>query len=212
MSPASTPHDDRPVGRNPRAGRARGRRRRRALLVAAAVLALLLVGPSPAGAHTDLLQGSPGPGQRVGGEVDVIDLVFAEPVTEAAVTITGPDGEDIGGEMTAADGLIIRFSLDEPLTEPGDYQLDYEMISFDTDFTARGYNFTYDPSAPEPIRLGVEVEPEGTNWPMIIASVVLMAALAGLVFLFVKRTDAQRQQVGAGADDVTKSGDGEDAG
>lgn len=201
---------------------------RAVLVLLVAAVAQLTVGIAPAAAHTDLLQGSPGPGQRVGGEVEVVDLVFAEPVTEAVVMITGPDGEDIAGEMTAADGLIIRFSLDAPLTEPGDYQLDYEMISFDLDFTERGYNFTYDPAAPEPIRLGVEVEPEGTNWPMIIASVVLMAALAGLLFLFVKRTDAQRGEPAPAGDDeppsdgdataategdtATESGDGEDAG
>lgn len=180
------------------------------------MLLVLLSTISPAAAHTDLLQGSPGPGQRVGGEVEVIDLVFAEPVTEALVTVTGPNGEAVTGEMSAADGLIIRFDLDEPLSEPGDYQLDYEMISFDLDFTERGYNFTYEPSAPEPIRLGVEVEPEGRNWPMIAASVVLMAALAGLLFLFVKRADAQRVAAADGGETTdaatTESGEGDDAG
>ena len=184
----------------------------RGLTLLIALVASVALGAGPAGAHTDLLQGSPGPGQRVGGEVDVVDLVFAEPVTEAVVTITGPDGETVAGEMTAADGLIIRFRLDDALTEPGDYQLDYEMISFDTDFTERGYNFTYDPTAPEPIRLGAEVEAEGTNWLVIIASAVLMAALAGLLFVFVKRTDAQRNALEVGGDGASNSSDGEDAG
>ncbi|MEL7156548.1 MAG: hypothetical protein AAFN30_08110, partial [Actinomycetota bacterium] len=67
------------------------RARRVGLLAVVALVGLVtvVVGPAhPAAAHTDLLQASPGPGQRAGGDVRFIDLVFTEPVTEATVTVT----------------------------------------------------------------------------------------------------------------------------
>ncbi|MEL7156402.1 MAG: hypothetical protein AAFN30_07370, partial [Actinomycetota bacterium] len=110
----------------------------------------------------------------------------------ATVTVTS-GGVEVPGEMTATDGIIIRFTLDEPITDPGRYDVEYRMISFDLDNTVDGFFFEYDPTAPEPIRLGVEVEPEGTNVVVVVASVVLMAAVAGLLLLFVRRTDARRR-------------------
>ncbi|MEM8925631.1 MAG: copper resistance protein CopC [Actinomycetota bacterium] len=173
------------------------------------VFGTALLGPTaPAFAHTDLLQASPGPGQLVGGTVEVIDLVFTEPITEARVTVTR-DGQDVPGTMVNTDGIIIRFELDEPITEPGRYDVRYEMISFDLDDTADGFFFEYEPSAPEPFRLGVVQEPEGTNWVMVAASAVLMAALAGLLFIFVKRVDGQRR-AGVLDGDAAASVDGDD--
>lgn len=173
------------------------------LVVAASTTAgLVVISAGPAAAHTDLLQASPGPGQRAGGEIRFIDLVFTEPVTEATVSVTS-GGTELPGRMTATDGIIIRFELDEPITDVGRYEVEYRMISFDLDNTIDGFFFEYDPAAPEPLRLGVEIEPEGTNWVVVAASAVLMAAVAGLLFLFVKRTDARRRvesgdDVGAG--------------
>ena len=162
-------------------------------VVLAVATVLGLVAAQPASAHTDLLQGSPAPGQNVGGRIDFIDLVFTEPVSEAVITVTF-DGEVLSGTMAATEGPIIRLDLDEPLSDPGRYEVRYEMISFDLDDTVETFFFTYDPAAPEPPRLGVVVESSGTNWAAIIASAVLLAALAGLLYLFVKRLEAQRDE------------------
>ncbi len=164
-----------------------------AALVVVGLAAGLLAGPlaRPASAHTDLLQASPGPGQRAGGDIRFLDLVFTEPVSDAQVTVT-LDGEVVAGETTATDGIIIRFELDEPLATPGRYEVAYDMISFDLDETADGYFFFYEPSAPEPLRLGV-VEDPGPNWTVIGASVVLGACVVGLLFLFVTRLESQRR-------------------
>jgi len=80
-----------------------------------AVVALVLAfAPfTAAGAHTDLLQGSPGPAQRVGGTVDFIDLVFVDVVTEATITLEDPSGQVVDGVTTVSDGQILRYEMEE---------------------------------------------------------------------------------------------------
>ena len=155
------------------------RRWPRVAAVALAVTCLLLAGPVPGGAHTDLLQGSPGPAQRVGGTVDFVDLVFLGPVSDAAVEVLDPDGRAVAGEMEVADGQIIRFRM-EPLTRPGAHVVNYEMVSGDGDDTAASYSFTYEPDAPPATRIGAAELPEedGTVGRLLrIAAVALATAL-----------------------------------
>lgn len=156
-----------------------------AIVVALAALAL------PAAAHTELLQASPGPGQRAGGEIDFIDLAFFEPVTDASVDVVH-DGEVVSGSMSVTDGSIVRFDFDEPLSSTGAYEVTYRMTSFDLDQTEAGFTFTFEPDAPQALRLGV-VEPTGRNWVAIIATVILIASLVGLAFVFVSRLEAKRR-------------------
>lgn len=170
-------------------------------VLAAMVLAVVGPGPEPAAAHTDLLQASPGAGQRAGGRIDFVDLVFFEPVTDAEISVL-LDGESLPGRTTVPDGSIIRFSLDEPLSEAGSYEVRYSMISYDLDPHQSSYTFAFDPDAPQALRIG-EVEPEGRNWPQIIATIVLVACLAGLAFLFLGRLEARRRLARPdGADDL----------
>ncbi|MEL6983971.1 MAG: copper resistance protein CopC [Actinomycetota bacterium] len=179
----------RPVGAPPRP-RAVGLATAAFLAVVTVVLAVV-----PVGAHTDLIQGSPGPGQRVGGDVDFIDMVFGAPVTEVEVVLLGPDGMSIAGEMEVADGQIIRHRLDEAVTEPGRYLVEYEMISDDGDFTERSYFFDYDPAAPAPTRLG-EVDIPDESWfttRNVIAALAVLALLAacGVLVRRLRRTRAE---------------------
>ena len=162
------------------------------LLAAVVVLGLLLgVAVQPAAGHTDLLQASPGAGQRAGGEIDFIDLAFFEPVSGASVTVVH-DGATVPGSMTVTDGSIIRFAFDEALSSAGTYDVTYEMISYDLDETRGSFSFTFEPEAPQARRIGT-VEPEGRNWVQIIATGVLIAALAGVAFLFLSRLESRRR-------------------
>lgn len=153
------------------------------LLAALGVIPVPGAGPGMAGAHTDLLQGSPGPNQASGGTIDFVDLVFAAPVTEVQVQVTGPDEQIVPGSMEIDEGQIIRHEMSE-LTEPGRYVVRYQMVSDDGDFTEGGYFFTYDPTAFQPTRLGqVDVQPEDGDLTRRIALVVLVVALVGMCVL-----------------------------
>ena len=165
-------------------------------LVGLAILVAMLVasGPARVGAHTELLQGSPGPGQRVGGTVDFIDLVFLAPVTDVELTLRGPGGEVKGGEMVVADGQIIRYRMDDALTTPGRYVVEYQMVSDDGDLTEAGYFFLYDEDAFEPARLGAGDVPDPplVTLPRALAAaaVVILGSACVVLLGRVRRTRA----------------------
>ena len=166
------------------------------LAIAAAFVAPAL-GATPASAHTDLLQASPGPGQRVGGDVDFVDLVFLEPVSGATVEVS-LDGAILDGSMVVAEGSIIRYELAEPLSSPGRYEVAYRMRSFDGDQTEETFPFTFEPDAPQALRIGDPVTGEvpnggGRNWVQLLATAVLIASVAGLAFLFLTRLERRRR-------------------
>ncbi len=170
-----------------------------AVVVATGALVVGLVGAGPAAAHTDLLQASPGPGQRAGGTIDFIDLAFTEPVTEAAVQVLF-GGSSLPGQVTVGEGAIIRFELDEPLAQSGTYEVRYQMISYDLDPTESSFSFLFEPDAPQAFRIGqVPEEDTGRNWTQIIATAVLVASLAGLAFLFLNRIESRRRLTAAGS-------------
>ncbi len=169
-------------------------------LVLVLLLAVVVGSTSAASAHTDLLQGSPGPGQQVGGTVDFVDLVFVDPVANAAVTIEGPDGQELGGTTVVTDGQIIRYEM-APLTEVGRYVTRYSMISADGDFTESGFFFVYEPSAIEPIRLGdADIPSSGWSPVAIAASVVFGLAMIGLVLVFLAKLERDRAAAAAVGD------------
>lgn len=158
------------------------------VLLIIALFSLVLSGP--AGAHAELLQASPGPTQRVGGEIDFIDLVFIDFVTGGQVTVEF-DGEVVPGVVTEPEGQFVRFKFDEPITAEGRYDVTYRTIGADLDDTTESYFFTYAESAPQPVRLGI-VEPEGRNWPLLIASAVLIVSMLGVAFLLLGRVEQKR--------------------
>jgi methionine-rich copper-binding protein CopC len=172
----------------------------RPVLLALAALAggvggiLTVGGADPAAAHTDLLQASPGPSQQAGDPLQFIDLAFLEPVSDAVVRVTF-DGAELPGTMLTDEGTIIRFQLEEPLSQPGRYDVSYEMLSFDLDQTESGFFFTFAPDSPPPLRLGnvTEAGSGGRDWIPIIATVVLVGSLAGLAFMFLDRLEGRRQ-------------------
>ncbi|MEM8924177.1 MAG: copper resistance protein CopC [Actinomycetota bacterium] len=172
----------------------------RALVAAALVVTLTALLAPSASAHTAMLRASPDRDATAGGAIRFIDLEFLDPITEADVSVTY-NGVPLPGRTTVNEGEVITFALDQPLTEPGRYQVSYEMISFDTDFTTGGFFFTFDPTAEQMAR----IEPPGSGG---ISSTVLALSGAGLTVvvallgLFVWRTDGRRRE------ELVDSGDG----
>jgi methionine-rich copper-binding protein CopC len=164
---------------------------RAAAMVAIALVAAVVLLPA-ASAHTAMLRASPDRNATAGGAVQFVDLEFLDPVTNTAVTVTY-NGVPVAGQVTEANGKLITFTLDQPLTQPGRYQVNYEMISFDSDFTTGGYFFSFDPLADQPTRIELSAA-GGISTATIIASVVGLLLLGGLLALFVRRIDNYRSE------------------
>ncbi len=155
-------------------------------LIAAAVLTL------PAGAHTTLLRASPDRDATAGGAIAFIDLEFLDPVSDVSMVVAY-NGTPLAGRIPVPDGEVITFALDRPLTQPGRYQVSYEMISFDGDFTTGGYFFTFDPVADQVDR--IEPTAPGGLSPVVIAlSGVGVIVVVAMLAMFVRRIDDRRQE------------------
>jgi methionine-rich copper-binding protein CopC len=165
----------------------------KALFLTAAALAVIALQALPAGAHTAMVRASPDRDATAGGLITVIDLEFLDPVADAVVGVTY-NGAPVAGRTTMAAGEIVTFTLDQPLAQPGRYQVTYEMISDDGDFTTGGYFFTFDPAAGQPGRL----EPSGgggLSTTTLAGMVGLgLALLVGVPILVMLRKDAQRRE------------------
>lgn len=176
--------------------------------VIAAVAGLMIhlaigAGPAalPASAHTELLQGSPGPSQRVGGTVDFVDLVFLAPVSGAVVDLTGPDGEPVPGDTEVTAGQIIRFRM-AALEAPGTYRVTYRVSAEDGDRNESSYPFTYQPEALQPVRLGDADVPTPASGSVVTGPralgallVVALVALCGWLALRLRRRWARFAEV-----------------
>ena len=169
----------------------------RAVVAFLAAALALLAAPVPAGAHTDLLQSSPGPSSSVGGTVDFIDLVFVDPVRHVQIELVGPDGVAIDGEMQVADGQIIRYRM-PALELVGTYTVSYLMQSADGDETVGGFAFSYDPAAREPFRLG-ELEAPSNTWRNVGLVLVAIAGLALIVYILVMLARLERNRAALAA-------------
>lgn len=162
----------------------------KALITTVAALAVTALLALPTGAHTVMRRASPDRDATAGGSVGFVDLDFFGPVTDAAVTVAY-NGVPVAGRTTVADGEVITFALDQPLAQPGRYQVSYEIISTDGDFTSSAFFFTYDPAADQPAR----IESSGSGGFSITTLVVSGAGLVvavGLLALFVRRIDDRR--------------------
>ncbi|MEM9564193.1 MAG: copper resistance protein CopC [Actinomycetota bacterium] len=164
----------------------------RALLAAVVAVTVAVLMTLPASAHTAMLRASPDRNAVVGGSIQVIDLEFLDPITDATVMLRY-NGTPLAGTTTVPDGEVITFALDQPLTQPGRYQVSYEMISLDGDFTTGGYFFTFDPAAAQPARIEAPASGGVSTNTVLAASAIGLAALVGLLVFFIRRTDVRRR-------------------
>lgn len=122
-------------------------RTRRPPLLLLALLAALVAVAAPAAAHTQIQRATPGPGESVSGELDVVVLDFLDPVVPTPeITVTGPGGALVAGlqppELIADDVAVARF---DPLTDAGQYQVDYAFVALDGDEQVSAHTFTFEP-------------------------------------------------------------------
>jgi methionine-rich copper-binding protein CopC len=168
--------------------------RRRAVAAVAVILGVVAALTGPASGHTAMLRGSPDRDAVVGGSIAFVDLEFLDPVSETSVAVTY-NGVTVPGRATVAEGELITFVLDEPLVEPGRYQVSYEMVSSDGDFTTGGYFFTFDPAAPAAPRIEASGSGGLPTAALAVAGVGLAVVAALLaMWWFRGRTDRERYE------------------
>lgn len=127
----------------------------------------------PAGAHTTLDFASPGPGVRVSGNIDRIELGFADPVFDPVIGLIAPDGAALEGRIEFIDDRTLRFDIAR-LSEPGEYVVTYKVTAPDDDDQPNlegAYAFTY---------LGGATASR-SNWLYFAGVVALLGAVGGLL-------------------------------
>lgn len=154
-------------------------------ILAAVVVLLVLFQSAPAGAHGEMVGSSPAKGETVGGDFDRIDVVFAEPISQASVQVEGPAGL-VDGEMVQSEGLVIAFGLNQKLAD-GQHTVTVTFDSLDQDLTTVDFQFTYLEGAPEPFAVVASTQGTGSSLAGRIAIVVLIACSVGLAGLLAWR-------------------------
>ncbi len=120
----------------------------RALLATAAsavALAFVLVTAAPASAHDVLASTAPAADATVGGDLDQVALTFSEPPLAGlesgiVVSVTGPDGAEVGAGSVDVDGSTLRTAAD--LTAAGSYTVTWRSVSVDGHPISGSYRFT----------------------------------------------------------------------
>ncbi len=158
-----------------------------ALVVVLGVSAALVIGPTAAFAHANLLAASPAPGQVAGGTLDRVQLVFDEAITEFDATIEGPNSTALVIDTIEIGPQQIELRFD-PLRVEGDYAVRYRFTSADDDRVELGFGFEFDAGAPAVLPLSgpsiVSSSSSGPSplaWVAIAIAAVAVAALAVLV-------------------------------
>ncbi len=146
------------------------------------VAGLLLATTAPAAsAHAELRQSSPRVDSVVGGEFHSIALQFSGLDAEAdfRAQLLDPAGNPIGGTAVREEMRIVIPI--EPLEVPGVYTVSYTTIGLDGDLVSDLFTFRYDPSAPEPEGITIEITTvERLGW---FGYLLLLAGAAVLGYL-----------------------------
>ncbi|GAA3978558.1 copper resistance protein CopC [Thermobifida alba] len=124
-----------------------------ALLTGLLLALALSVGLAPAAqAHNTLVSSSPEDGATLDAPPEEVVLTFNANVMEGGngIVVTGPDGTDHADGEVVIDGVTASVGL-TPLTQPGEYTVEYRIISADGHPLSDSLSFTLDESAvPEP--------------------------------------------------------------
>lgn len=174
-----------------------------ALSVVAAMVVVLL-GATPAFAHTTLQSSDPAEGASLSTAPDQVTLTFAEAVTlpQDPISVTGPDGASwIVGTSSVA-GPVVTAKVG-PTGPVGQYTLRYTVIADDGDQVKGTVRFTLTTAetptkAPDPV---VAQDPPTTAaapaasssgssvWAWVAVAVVVLGVLAGLGVVRSRRGD-----------------------
>ena len=103
----------------------------RALRVPVACVVLVMVGASPAGAHTDLVGASPAAGGQVTAPVGVVSLEFSSVLVPEVSRIEVID--EAGNELTAGPTAVLgsRATARLASSTAGEYEVAYRVVSAD---------------------------------------------------------------------------------
>ena len=153
--------------------------------VAARVAATPAIAHGPVGAE-------PAPGATVGGEIDEVAIIFPELMSpdDMFITVSDPQGAEVElrSDVTLDDNEQVARVQIEPLSEPGEYRVDYRVSGIDGVTTPGAYVFTFEPSADPPISVPVPepvlTESGGSNWSAFALGLVA----AGLILLVFSRS------------------------
>jgi len=149
---------------------------KRLLAVTIAMLALTLLMPGAANAHSELLQASPRVGSTVGGEFHSVAMLFGALDESAAfeAALFDPTGTSIGQPAVSEGGQIV-IPID-PLELPGTYTVTYTTTGVDRDVSSETFTFRFDPTEPPPPAIDLELATTSTfEW----LDYLLLLALAG---------------------------------
>lgn len=159
----------------------------RALLATAAsavALAFVLVTAAPASAHDVLASTAPAADATVGGDLDQVALTFSEPPLAGlesgiVVSVTGPDGAEVGAGSVDVDGSTLRTAAD--LTAAGSYTVTWRSVSVDGHPISGSYRFTSTGApTPTPTATGPTQTPSaGTPTPSATSGAGATSATAG---------------------------------
>jgi len=121
----------------------------RALAVTLLCSLALLVGASPAFAHTRLQSSSPADGASTDTAPTSVSLTFNEPVQPgfATLTLIGPDGVAYQSGAVTADGGTVSTGV-TPLGPAGKYEIGYRVVSEDGHPVAGSVAFTLSTAGP----------------------------------------------------------------
>ena len=118
--------------RRPCSGRALSSVRPSVLCVLLVTACSALWSPPPALAHTSLVSSTPAPDAVVAVPVEVVTLVFSEPVSPRTVqvVVSGPDGADLAAGPVQVSGGTVTRSVGARSTA-GSYRLAYRVLAED---------------------------------------------------------------------------------
>ncbi|MGW2045841.1 copper resistance CopC family protein [Streptomyces sp. NPDC001858] len=104
--------------------------------------ALLLLGATPAAAHTALKTATPGPGAKVGAGTSVVALTFDDLMsgTPPQIGMVGPDGTAIAVGKPVVTGAATACAAVSPLPA-GVITLTYKITAGDGDAQSNAYQF-----------------------------------------------------------------------
>jgi methionine-rich copper-binding protein CopC len=157
----------------------------------------LLLGATPALAHTRLLSSDPTDGASLDTAPEHVSLTFNETMTPgfSTITVVGPDGAHYETGQVGAEGGTVSIAL-LPLSPAGRYEIGYRVVSADGHPVTGSVAFTLtapgpgattaapEPSAapaapaataaPPPAAAPAESDSGMPVWPWIVGAVVLV--------------------------------------
>lgn len=156
----------------------------RFLLIALTALAAVVLVPSAADAHAELLQASPRVGSTVGGEFHSVALQFVgmDDLAAFEASLLDPAGNSIGRTPVSENGRVV-IPID-PLEAPGTYTVSYTTTGIDRDVVSDAFTFRFDPAAEAPPAIDIELATTSTfEW----FDYIVLLALAGAAGYLVHR-------------------------